>query len=188
MAVITAINSILGASGEAPTPRYRVLGSPGAPSATGVHAAIALTSSPQAAVTTGITSPTTPRNVTAKGNASGNTGNVVITGTDEAGNTITETIALNGATEVAGLKVFKTVTSIALPAETHAGTDTVSIGKGSRLGLGVKLSRNSISNVYLNGVKDSQADMAFDATNIYGNYVALTSTLNGTPVSVDFLQ
>ena len=83
----------------------------------------------------GITNPDVPRNVTATGNAAGIVGNVVITGTNWAGEVITDTIALNGANEVAGVKAFVTVTKVHLPPETHAGTDTVSIGRGNCLGL-----------------------------------------------------
>jgi len=108
-----------------------------------VHAAITLTSSTQT-VTTSITNPDWPRIVTIKGNASGNAGNVTITGTDIAGAALTDTIALNGATEVLGVKAFKTVTSIALPAETHAGTDTCSIGVGNKVGFPVSIPNASL--------------------------------------------
>ena len=107
---------------------------PAAKSATAVHAAIAMTAAAKV-VTTAITNPDVPRVVTIKGNASGITGNVVITGTNAAGAAITDTIALNGATEVVGAKAFKTATQIDLPAETHAGTDTVSIGCADIFGL-----------------------------------------------------
>ncbi|MFX8824862.1 hypothetical protein ABTM64_20130, partial [Acinetobacter baumannii] len=43
-------------------------------------------------VTAGITQPDVPRNLTVTGNASTVAGNVVITGTNQAGETITETI------------------------------------------------------------------------------------------------
>lgn len=86
-------------------------------------------------IVAGITNPDVPRNVTALGNAAGIVGNVVVTGTNWAGETITDTIALNGANEVAGVKAFVTVTKVHLPPETHAGTDTVSIGRGNCLGL-----------------------------------------------------
>jgi hypothetical protein len=162
------------------------LGSPAAASATAVHAAIALTSTTQT-VTTGITSPDVPRNVTAKGNASGITGNVVITGTDAEDAALTETIALSGASEVVGNKAFKTVTSIALPAETHAGTDTVSIGAGSKLGLGARLGRNSVSSAYLAGVVEGTAPtVATSSTVMASNTVTLNSALNGTAVAVDY--
>lgn len=86
-------------------------------------------------IVAGITNPDVPRNVTALGNAAGIVGNVVVTGTNWAGETITDTIALNGANEVPGVKAFVTVTKVHLPPETHAGTDTVSIGRGNCLGL-----------------------------------------------------
>src|SRR5262245_45622730 len=87
---------------------------PATNSATAVHAAIALTDEEQE-ITTAITNPDVPRTVTAKGNASGITGNVVIHGTNVEGDVITDTIALNGASEVEGAKAFKTVTQIDLP-------------------------------------------------------------------------
>lgn len=107
---------------------------PAAVSATAVHAAIALTESAQE-ITTGITNPDFPRTVTVKGNASGISGNVVIDGTDIAGAQISDTIALSGSSEVEGVKAFKTVSKITLPAETHAGTDTVSVGIAKKFGI-----------------------------------------------------
>jgi hypothetical protein len=62
------------------------------------------------------------------------TGNVVITGTDIRGKVITDTIALNNNATVDGVKAFKTVTSILLPARVTAG-DTVSIGITVKMGL-----------------------------------------------------
>lgn len=107
---------------------------PAAVSAVATHAAVALGAAPKN-VTTAITNPDVPRNVTVKGNQAGVAGNVVITGTAIDGSAISETIALNGAAEVAGVKAFKTVTAIALPVEVNAGTDTVSIGRGELFGL-----------------------------------------------------
>jgi len=49
-------------------------------------------------------------------NASMTSGNVVVTGKNMAGETITETLALNGTTARHGSKAFKTITSIAAPA------------------------------------------------------------------------
>ena len=85
---------------------------------------------------TGAEFPPGARNVTAKGNASGITGDVVVTGLDRAGGVITDTIHLSGDGEVAGVLCFATVTKIALPVQTHSGTDTVSIGVGALIGLG----------------------------------------------------
>jgi hypothetical protein len=104
--------------------------------ATATHAAVTLGAAEQT-VTTSITNPDFPRIVTIKGNASGIAGDVVITGTDFNGAALTETIALNAATEVLGTKAFKTVTSILLPAKTNGSGDTVSIGRGDKIGLPV---------------------------------------------------
>lgn len=97
---------------------------PAAVSATGVHAAVNLGVAAQD-VATAITNPDVPRTVTVKGNVSGITGNVVITGTDIGDNAITDTIALNGTVEVEGVKAFKTVTNIHFPAQVHTPTAQV---------------------------------------------------------------
>ncbi len=91
---------------------------PVAVSATYVHAAANLGASAQD-VTTGITNPDVPRTVTVKGNLAGVTGDVVVTGTNVVDETITDTIALNGTGEVEGVKAFKTVGIIHLPAQVH---------------------------------------------------------------------
>lgn len=100
--------------------------------ATAILAATALTAEAQAIVED-ITNPVVPRSVTVKGNASGITGDVVITGTNAAGEEITETIALNGTGTIEGNKAFATITQVDLPVESHEGTDTVSIGTGTKL-------------------------------------------------------
>lgn len=148
--------------------------------ATRTHAAVALTASPQT-ITTAITNPDVPRIVTVKGNASGIAGDVVITGTDFNDDALTETIALNGATEVLGTKAFKTVTSIALPVETNAGTDTVSVGVGNKVGL--PLAMPNASNVIAKTFNG-----AVDAGTVTANAVMALSlyapagTLDGTKV------
>lgn len=107
-----------------------------ASSATAVLGATALTADAGGQdIVVGITNPDVPRNVTATANAAGCAGDVVVTGTNWAGEVITDTIALAGAAEIAGVKAFATVTAVHLPPETHAGTDTVSIGVGNCLGL-----------------------------------------------------
>lgn len=107
-----------------------------APAAVGVatvHAAVELTEAAQT-VTTAITNPDVPRIVTIKGSAAGMAGDVTITGTNINDEVVTDTIALNAATEVLGVVAFKTVTSFALPVLTTAG-DTVSVGTGKKIGL-----------------------------------------------------
>lgn len=148
--------------------------------ATYVHAAIALTASTQT-ITTSITNPDFPRIVTIKGNASGITGNVVITGTNYVGAAISDTIALNGATEVLGVKAFKTVTSIALPVEVHAGTDTVSIGVGNKIGFPIAIPNASVVIAKtFDGSADSSTITA--AATVEGSLAAVAGTFNGTKI------
>lgn len=148
-----------------------------AASATAILAATALTDAAQA-ITADITDPAVPRSVTVKGNASGITGDVVITGTNAAGEEITETIALNGSTAVEGNKAFATITQVDLPAETHAGTDTVSIGTGTKLGLPWLLSHNTVLAAYLDNAKEGTAPtVTVSATAIESNTIKLNSAL-----------
>jgi len=173
------------------------LGSPAVGTATAVHAAVTSTASQQV-VTTGITNPTTPRNVTAT--AGGTAADikaiqVIVTGTNAYGDTISETLpafTVDTAGSVQGAKAFATVTSITLPA--HDGTGaTTSVGLGGhgatvgRLGLPVKLDRDTIVNAYLNGVREStRPTVAFSATAVESNTVQLNSALNGSAVIVDY--
>lgn len=155
--------------------RYRT--NPALGTATYVHAAIALTSSTQT-VTTGITNPDFPRIVSIKGNASGNSGNVVITGKNINGVTITDTIALNGSSEVLGTKAFKTITSISLPAETHAGTDTCSIGVGNKIGFPVIISNTALCFAKnFDGAVDSSTITA--STTVEGSLAAVAGSFDG---------
>lgn len=155
--------------------RYRT--QPVIGTATYVHAAIALTDATQT-VTTAITNPDVPRIVTVKGNASGNAGDVVITGTNINDEAITDTIALNGASEVLGVKAFKTVTSIALPVEVHAGTDTVSVGIGNKIGFPAAITNTALCFAKnFDGSVDAGTTTA--AATVEGSIYALAGTLNG---------
>jgi hypothetical protein len=153
---------------------------PDAPSATAVHAAVTLTAAAQT-VTTSITNPDFPRLVTVKGNASGITGNVVIAGTNIRGESISDTIALNGASEVAGVKAFKTVTSITLPIQTHAGTDNVSVGISDKLGLqSIPLSTSVIQEISNNANDTGGAVLTRDSDEIEKNVFDPTTQCDGS--------
>lgn len=161
------------------TLRYNT--TPAVKSATATKAALALTASVQTGVTAGITQPDVPRTITIKGNASGVAGNVVINGLDIAGTVVSDTIALNGATEVLGVAGFASITSIDYPAETHAGTDTVSIGRGA--GIAFPSIINNTSDVIshdFDGANDAGSVVA-DATLSKSVYL-VAGTMNGTKV------
>jgi hypothetical protein len=76
-------------------------------------------------IASGLVNPDYARALAVVGSAAGIAGDVVITGTNLAGETITETLALNGTTAKAGTKAFKTVTRVVLPVQTNAGVKQV---------------------------------------------------------------
>lgn len=157
--------------------------SPVAISNTAVLASTTLTALTQT-ITTGITSPDVVRNVVAKGAIATSTGNVVVTGTDYAGTSISETIALSGTTVVAGLKAFATITQIVLPV-TSGGGDGVSVGVGSKLGLPFTLTKNTVREAYNNNVLESTAPtVTVDSVNLCNNTVTLASALAGNVIDV----
>jgi hypothetical protein len=178
------------APGSAANLFSRPLGSPALGTSTAVHAAVADTGATQT-ITTSITQPDVPRNITAT--PGGTTGNVTavqctITGTDVNGNVITETLpafSAGAGTAVTGSKAFATVTSISQPA---CGTGvTISYGRGSKLGLPDVLPRDTILNAYLNGVREgTRPTVTTDSSNVCNNTVTLNSALAGTPVIVDY--
>jgi hypothetical protein len=164
---------------------YKVLAADAvATSNTAVHAAVTLGAAAQD-VTTEIVNPATPRSLIIKGNAALIAGNVVIEGTNYAGAVITETIALNAANAVEGLKAFKTVTKITLPAKTNGSGDTVSVGFGNKLGLPYKLAHNTVQDAYLDNAKEGTAPtVTVSATVLESNTFKLNSALNGKDVDL----
>ena len=157
--------------------------SPAAVSNTAVLASTPLTAQAQT-ITTGITNPDVVRNVVVKGAIAASTGDVTVKGTDYAGNSINETIALSGTTEVAGTKAFATIAEIDLPVSAGAG-DAVSVGVGSKLGLPYTLARNTILAAYNNNVLEATPPtVTVDAADISNNTVTLASTLAGNPVDI----
>jgi len=156
-----------------------------AASADGVHAAITMLATTQT-ITTGITNPVTPRNISITGAKAGETptGDVVITGTDIFDQVITDTIALDGDNTVQGVKAFKTVTSIAIPVRVTEA-DTVSIGWGDLLGLSMFLAnKDQLIQCSLDGVIEAtRATVTVSDTVISQNTIDLNSALNGKAVN-----
>lgn len=136
-----------------------------------------------------------PRNITATVTAGTDTDiaavQVIITGTNAEGVTITETLpafTVNTAGTVIGSKMFKTVTSITLPA--HDGTTvTTSIGTGETLGVDSRLKRNTSRNAYLAEAKEGTApSVNVNETDIESNSFKLNSALNGTQVIFEYME
>lgn len=163
-----------------------------AASATGIHAAVTDTGA-QVVVTTAITQPSTPRNITAT--AGGTAGDikaiqVIVAGTNYNGDAITETLpafTVDTAGIVAGIKAFKTITSITIPA--HDGTGaTTAIGFGEVLGLPDKLAHNTVLLASLGNTREGTAPtVTVSATALESNTFDLNSALNGTVVDVYYL-
>lgn len=152
-----------------------------AASNTAVHAAIALTEAAQD-ITTNITNPAVPRALRIKGNQAGVAGNVVIEGTNYAGEAITETIAANGANAVEGNKAFKTVTKITVPVLVGEG-DTISVGFNDKLGLPYKLAHNTVLAAYHNNTLEGTAPtVTVSAADLESNTIDLNTALNGKQV------
>lgn len=163
-----------------------------AASTTGIHAAVT-DNGAQQVVTTGITQPSVPRNITA---TAGGTGTdikaiqVIIAGTDYAGNAITETLpafTVDTPGTVVGNKAFKTITSITIPAHDGLGA-TTAIGFSEKMGMPDLLAHNTVLFAFLGNTKEGTAPtVTVDAANLSGNTFDLNSALNGTVVDIYYL-
>jgi hypothetical protein len=161
-------------------------------SATGVHAAVTDTGV-QVVVTTAITNPPYPRNITAT--AGGTAGDikaitVTIAGTNDADEAITEILpafTVDTAGIVTGAKCFKTVTSITIPAHDGVGA-TTAVGFGSKIGLPHKLSHNTLWLAFLANAKEGTLPtVTVSASALESNGATLNSSLNGTAVDLYYI-
>ncbi len=116
-------------------------------------------------------------------------GNVVVVGTDIAGNALTETLVLNGSATVTGTKAFKTVSSITLPVATNfGGGDSVKVGQADKLGLMHELPHNTVFMTFLDDVKEANAPtVTTSATVLAQNTIDLDSALDGNDVDVYYV-
>jgi len=144
--------------------------------ATYIHTAVALTGVTQT-ITTFTHQPDVPRLLVISGNALNEAGNVVITGKDFAGVTIIDTIALNAATPVPGVKVFASVTSIVFPALTNPG-DTVTVGVLNKIGFPIAV---PYSYLFIDGLLSGAHDAGSltAAVTVGGSYYTPAGALDG---------
>jgi hypothetical protein len=165
------------------------LGTPALGATNAVLADTAMANGETTEVTAGITDPDEPRNLTVTGNDANVAGDVVIEGTNQGGEAITETIVASGTSTVAGNKAFATVTSITLPAYDTADTERIRVGTGAKLGLPVELSRDTVLQAYLDGVREgTRPTVAFSSSALESNTVTLNSALDGSAVLVDLYE
>lgn len=157
--------------------RYAI--APAADAVDAVLAATALADGATTTVTEGIFDPDVPRALSVTGNQAGVAGDVVITGKDIAGNTITETIVANGAATVEGSKAFAEVTSIVLPALVGAG-DTISVGTLDVYGIPHKLKAAGVLLASLYGNAADAGTLNVDASNLEANTYEPAANPNGS--------
>lgn len=178
----------LATAGKGGQIRVTYYASPASASASNVLALTGLTAGAQAGITAGITNPDFPRIariVAAKSGMTPVAGNVTIHGTDVNGNVISDTIALNDTTAVNGVKAFKTITSIDLPAQTNASGDQVSVGGGAALGLQDTLQNNTVFAAFVNGAQESTAPtVATDTADVSKNVVTTNTATAGHKVVI----
>jgi len=131
-------------------------GTPATASATAVHASVRGDVATNPILTP--VNPDVPRNVTATFGAAWDGGDIVVTGTDQFGQAgVTETLVSNPGTIRTGTKIFKTITSLAKTAIGVAagGTNTVTIGTGTKLGILVNPLAGSPVILYVDGVAEA---------------------------------
>lgn len=153
-------------------------------STTAVHAS-AVCGIAQTVITTGFTNPVTPRVITL---TSGGTADdikavqAVVEGTDIDDQPLSETMPIftvNTATTVTGLKAFKTVTKVTVPAMDGAAAE-VAVGTGPALGIPYKLQfAADIRQAYFDGAVETLAAVTVSATDLCLNTVTTTTALNG---------
>ena len=152
---------------------------------TTVHAAAATSATLLTTITTGIINPGCARNLTATAagvDADVKAVSVTVTGTSIDGSVITEILpafTVNTLGTVVGVKAFKTVTKIEVPAMDGAGV-TIAIGVGEKLGLPYKLSHNTVLKTFLGNTLEATAPtLALSSTAIESNTIDLNSALDG---------
>jgi hypothetical protein len=157
-----------------------------------IHAAAACSATETQSVTTGITQPSCARNVTAT--TSGTSGDVKAVSVTiygaRAGVDISEVLTaftVNTNETVTGNKAFDAIYSYSVPAMDGTGC-SVAIGVGDKLGLPIKMSRNTLQSTYLaDALEGTAATVAVSITALESNTIDLNSALNGTAVKAYFL-
>jgi hypothetical protein len=153
---------------------------PAASDTTGIHAAITCPATGTTTVTTAITNPDTARAVSVTGNQATVAGNVVIVGTDAQGKALTSTIVANGTATVEGVKTFKTISSITVPAR-GAASDAISIGLGKGLPLPLHLLDDTVLRV-----TNNYASVNYTVS--VANNTVTPATVDGNPISIYWLS
>lgn len=148
-------------------------------STTAVHTAITGTGVEQEIITA-ITNPDVPRNISIT-NSANSTGDVVITGVDAKGNSVTDTITISTGGTAYGVVAFSTVSKITIPA-TVANPDTIEVGISNKLGLSNII--YATSDVYK--IKKNNADATVATAQVNTTYNTYDMSVIGLSADDDF--
>jgi len=145
--------------------------------------------------TTMTAQPVQARNITAtSAGTAGDIGavQVIVNGTNVAGEVITETLPIftaDSGTTVVGSKAFATVTSVVLPAHDALGA-TTSIGDGAKLGLAHQLVTNTVipgMTTHTSTREGTEPTVAVSATVVESNTITPNTALDGSEVEAFYL-
>lgn len=145
----------------------------------------ASSSSVATTVTTFLAQPDVPRNITITPGgttASVKAANIVVTGTNIRDQVITESILMteNGSSLVSGVKAFKTVDSIVIPAQDGSGA-TFDIGVGDVLGLDRCMQGDEVIATIFNAVYETtRPTVVYDVDEVEKNTANINGTLDGS--------
>ncbi len=134
----------------------------------------------------------TARNVTVTQTAVGaedTNGKIVVTGTNLAGDVISEELVPNAGATVAGTHAFATIISIVGEDWVIAeGNDTITVGFGDVVGLPDCLPHNTVLMAFENDALEAVAPtVTVDSATLDLNTVDLATALGGNPVDVYYL-
>lgn len=168
----------------------QLISDPSAADVTGVlNASAGATSAAAVNITTGFTNPDVPRNlvITPQGTTADVKGcTVTVTGTNIFNKAITEdfVIADNQNSATTGVKAFKTVTKLALPADCEEGgfAATWSIGRGEKLGLKrcMDFAGNFAWSTVGGTYESTRATVVVDADEVEKNTADFNGAMNGS--------
>lgn len=157
---------------------------PAAGGNTGILGATTQPTSGTTVVTTGITNPGVARCVRVVGNQATCTGNLVVAGKNQFGESITDTLAINGTTPVNGVKAFKTISSITVPTR-GAASDSITVGPDVKLGLDRRISDAGAA--CLVASVDGTREGTLPTLNSTNHTVAFNTAPNGSRVFVMYM-
>lgn len=175
--------------GTLPTDAYRVtipelkvgvidFGKPKALDADGILVDTAIDATDPTIVTTFVAQPDIARGLTFTPSASADAGNILVEGTDIAGNVITESIATSTTNAVVSVYAYKTVTKITFPKDDNA-TLVWDTGWGDKLGIPLKGATKPLALEYDDGVlQTTVGTLTVDATTLAKNMYDPQGTLD----------